>query len=223
MARSKVDWTDSPAAVPTLRRSDSLGECRKRKSRIYTNMEWALMTLIMNLKRRVFFYLLHIKVHNKQANPNSIHSLRIHSVVVFPLLWFPHFTCSEESKAISGRPDSPSHKQSNAGSKRRSARPCTRTGRRPIAAQCPLPGRRRRCVRPWEASRSTASEERRLLRRYLLRVSQGAGCPHSGACRLFALPSEPGSRGIEGKRSRQTEFTALILVVQAVKINKGVI
>lgn len=86
MARSKVDWTDSPAAVPTLRRSDSLGECRKRKSRIYTNMEWALMTLIMNLKRRVFFYLLHIKVHNKQANPNSIHSLRIHSVVVFPLL-----------------------------------------------------------------------------------------------------------------------------------------
>lgn len=27
VARGKVDWTESPAAVPTLRRSDSLGEC----------------------------------------------------------------------------------------------------------------------------------------------------------------------------------------------------
>lgn len=36
VARSKVDWSDSPAAVPTLRRSDSLGEYRNRKSYIYT-------------------------------------------------------------------------------------------------------------------------------------------------------------------------------------------
>lgn len=36
VSRSKVDWSDSPAAVPTLRRSDSLGEYRTRKSYIYT-------------------------------------------------------------------------------------------------------------------------------------------------------------------------------------------
>lgn len=29
VARGKVDWSDSPAAVPTLRRSDSLGESRR--------------------------------------------------------------------------------------------------------------------------------------------------------------------------------------------------
>lgn len=27
VARSKVDWSDPPGAVPPLRRSDSLGEC----------------------------------------------------------------------------------------------------------------------------------------------------------------------------------------------------
>lgn len=131
--------------------------------------------------------------------------------VLFPCFETVPFSSSEESKAISRRPDSSSHKQSNTGSARRSARPCTRTGWRPITAQRSVPGQRR-CVWPWEASWSAASKERRLLRRYLLRVPQGAGCPHAGARRLFALPAQPGSRGVEGKlRLLKLSFTSVDL------------
>lgn len=35
VARGKVDWTDSPAAVPPLRRSDSLGEDGNRRTCVY--------------------------------------------------------------------------------------------------------------------------------------------------------------------------------------------
>lgn len=44
VARGKVDWSDSPAAVPTLRRSDSLGEFNQQESNSLSLLPWLDLT-----------------------------------------------------------------------------------------------------------------------------------------------------------------------------------
>lgn len=183
VARGKLDWTDLPAAVPTLRRSESLGWCGAEtffwRSLSYCIHFFCLFKLISFLFLLLFIFLKTNSLLLKKGRKRGVLLVFVLLQCVF-LLAYSHMTfrvsvsssSSEKPEAVSWRPDPSPHQQSHPGAERRAARTCTCTGRRPIIAQCPVPwGRRqrgRRGIWAGKASRSAAGEERRLLHRHLL-------------------------------------------------------